>query len=89
MTINKSTFRFFYSNNQYFVSFRLPIGRKPMCYMNIGTDNRPFNTIIDDIQLAFDILIDNYSGDMFLRDVNILYELPRFLGYRRATSSLT
>lgn len=86
--MKKSDFKFFYKNGQYFCAVKLPIGLRPTCYMAMGNDNRPFDVIIEDIKLAFDLLVSNYNGDMYVRDVSIAYELPSMLGYRVATASL-
>lgn len=86
--IAKSNCKFFFSDNQYFVAVKLPIGVKPVCYMAMGMDNRPFETIINDINTAFEMLVADYHGEKFLMDVNIAYELPRLLGYKRATAGL-
>lgn len=88
MNIEKSNFKFFFDGEQYFCSVKLPIDSKPICYMAIGYDNRPFEAIINDIQLAFDMLVDDYNGDMFIRDFVIARELPKLLGYKKVTNSL-
>ena len=87
--MKKSDFKFFFNEGQYFCSVKLPIDSKPICYMAMGNDNRPFDTIIDDIKLALEMLIDAYNGDMFIRDFVIARELPKLLGYKRATRFLT
>lgn len=83
--MKNSDFKFFYCDGQYFCAVKLPIGRKPICYMAMGNDNRPFEVIVADIKLAFDLLISNDNGDAYTKDLRIAQGLPSMLGYRRAT----
>lgn len=86
--VKNSDFKFFYKDGQYFCSVKLPIDHKPTVYMAMGQDNRPFEVVVQDIKLAFDLLVESYSGNMFIRAVSIARELPGMLGYKRATSLL-
>ena len=88
MNIPNKNFKFFYKNGNYFCSVKLPIDTHPTVYMNMGHDNRPFTTIAEDIVTAFNMLLDNYQGNMFIRDIEIALDLPELLGYKRATSAL-
>lgn len=86
--MQKSDFKFYFRNNQYYCSVKLPIDSRPTIYMALGHDNRPFDAIIEDIQLAFDMLLANYNGEMAVRDYAIAYDIPALLGYKGTLYSL-
>lgn len=87
--MKKSDFKFFFKDNEYYCSVKLSIGRRPTVYMRLGYDNRPFDAIIDEINLAYDLLLENYDGDRYLMDVDISMQLPRLLGYKWSTVGLS
>lgn len=84
--MKNSDFRFFYNDGQYFCSVKIP--RYTTIYMAMGQDNRPFDVIIEDIRLAYNMLVEDYVGDAYTKEVHIAIELPKLLGYKRATSSI-
>ena len=86
MNIPNKNFAFYY-DGQWFVSVKLPIGSRPTVYMKCGTDNRPFAAIINDIQLAFDMLDESIPSG-YTKDIRIAIQLPGLLGYRRCNAYL-
>ena len=86
MIIPNSNIRFFYKNGL-FVSVKLPIGSKPIVYMNCGTDNRPYRDIVDDINIAFELLYKEEPHG-FIQDMCIADKLPKLLGYHKSNARL-
>lgn len=85
-TIENKDFTFFYKNGELLVGVKIPCYKT--IYMGLGKDNRPFETIVNDIRLAYEMLDESIEGS-YIKDVTIAIELPKLLGYRRSNSSLT
>lgn len=85
MTIPNSNFHFFHDGKSLFVSVKIPKGLT--VYMNTNGDNRPYTSIVSDIQDAIDIL-DAECPKGYTHLVDISYNLPKLLGYRRVSASL-
>lgn len=87
MKIPRENIHFFY-DRQYFCAVKIPVGTRPTVYMAMGSDNRPFCMIVDDIQAAFDLLVESYQGDKYLLDMYVHGQLAKTLSYKRATAGL-
>ena len=86
--IKKEDIKFYFKDNRYFVSVPIPCDSKPyMVYMNCGYDNRPFDAIIADINLAYEMLFDSIDSS-YTKAIKIAFQLPQLLGYKRATAGL-
>lgn len=84
MTIPIDDIHLFWKNGQYFCSVKLPTRSKPTAYMAMGHDNRNFDTVVvPEIQLAFNMLLEEDVSEW-----QMLLEMPRLLGYKRATAAL-
>lgn len=84
-TLNNKDFKFFYKNGELLVEVKIPC--YTTIYMGLGKDNRPFETIINDIRLAYEMLDESIEGS-YVKSVTIALELPKLLGYRRSNASL-
>ena len=86
--IKKEDIKFYFKDNKYFVSVPVPCDSKPyMVYMDMGNDNRPFDAIISDINLAYEMLFDSIDSS-YTKAIKIAFQLPQLLGYKRATAGL-
>ena len=86
--IKKEDIKFYFKDNKYFVSVPIPCDGKPyMVYMDCGYDNRPFDAIIADINLAYEMLFDSIDSS-YTKAIKIAFQLPQLLGYKRATAGL-
>ena len=86
--IKKEDIKFYFKDNKYFVSVPVPCDSKPyMVYMDMGNDNRPFDVIIADINLAYEML-SNSIDSSYTKAIKIAFQLPQLLGYKRATAGL-
>ena len=86
--IKKEDIKFYFKDNRYFVSVPIPCDSKPyMVYMNCGYDNRPFDAIIADINLAYEMLFDSIDSS-YTKAIKIAFQLPQLLAYKRATAGL-
>lgn len=85
-TIENKEFTFFHKNGELLVGVKIP--RYTTIYMGLGKDNRPFEAIINDIRLAYEMLDESIECS-YVKDVTIALELPKLLGYRRSNTSLT
>lgn len=93
MRIPNTNIKFFYKDGNYFCSVKLPIFRQPVLYMNCGHDNRPFQTIVEDINLAFEMLLENseyrtIGGLPVVDDLSFNYKLYKLLGYKLSNADL-
>ena len=86
MDIPRTNFHFYY-DRQWFVSVKLPIGTRPTVYMKCGADNRPFDTIINDVRIAF-AMLDEATKPSYNKDIHIALQLPDLLGYKRCNAWL-
>ena len=86
--IKKEDVKFYFKDSKYFVSVPIPCDSKPyMVYMDCGYDNRPFDSIIADINLAYEMLFDSIDSS-YTKSIKIGFQLPQLLGYKRATANL-
>lgn len=85
--IKKEDIKFYFKDNKYFVSVPVPCDSKPyMVYMDMGNDNRPFDAIIADINLAYEMLFNSIESS-YTKSIEIGFQLPQLLGYKRASSN--
>lgn len=84
-TLTNKDFQFFYKNGELLVGVKLPY--YTTLYMGLDKDNRPFENIIADIRLAYEMLDEGIEGS-YVKSVTIASELPKLLGYRRSNGSL-
>lgn len=88
MIIPNNNFRFFHNGKSLFVSVKIPDGCRPYTvYMDTNGDNRPYKSIISDIQDAIEI-IDSECEKGYVHVVSVAIALPKLLGYRRVSPSL-
>ena len=84
-TLNNKDFQFFHKNGELLVGVKIPC--YTTIYMGLGKDNRPFEIIVNDIRLAYEMLDESIEGS-YVKCVTIAHELPKLLGYRRSNASL-
>ena len=86
--IKKEDIKFYFKDGKYFTSVPIPCGGKPyeVC-MDMGNDNRPFDAIIADINLAYEMLFNSIESS-YTKPIEIGFQLPQLLGYKRATAGL-
>lgn len=88
MIIPHNNFHFFHNGKSLFVSVKIPDGcRHFTVYMDTNGDNRPYKSIISDIQDAIEIL-DGECEKGYTHVVSVANALPNLLGYRRVSPSL-
>lgn len=83
--LNNKDFQFFHKNGELLVGVKIPY--YTTLYMGLGKDNRPFEAIVNDIRLAYEML-DEAIENSYVKSVTIASELPKLLGYRRSNGSL-
>ena len=86
--IKKEDIKFYFKDGKYFTSVPIPCDGKPyeVC-MDMGNDNRPFDAIIADINLAYEMLFNSIDSS-YTKAIKIAFQLPQLLGYKRATAGL-
>lgn len=88
MIISYKDFHFFHNGKSLFVSVKILDGCRPFTvYMDTNGDNRPYKSIISDIQDAIEIL-DSECEKGYTHVVSVAIALPKLLGYRRVSPSL-
>ena len=84
-SLTNKDFKFFHKNGELLVGIKIPDYKT--IYMGLGKDNRPFEIIVNDIRLAYEMLDESIEGS-YIKCITIASELPKLLGYRRSNASL-
>ena len=94
MKIPNSNIKFFYSEGKRICSVKLPIFPQYTMYMNLGTDNRPYQNIVEDINLAFEMVLNEsktiitVKGLPVVKDLSFDYKMRKLLGYGLSNADL-
>ena len=76
-------FKFYYVDGENYVSVLTPIG---VVFMASGSDNRPYEAIVEDIKAAMKLLeevLPDHNYDLYYYQ----FMLPELLGYKPATAN--